>query len=237
MYPQGMKFLARSALAVCLACTAGGCGEFGGEKIAADFGLHVLTASTDYNSNGVDDYTDFLLGARADAENNPRYDGAYVVGGYPAEDVGVCADVVWRAFRAAGYSLKDMIDADIAAHPEDYPRASKPDPNIDFRRVKNLHVFFAKYGQELTTDVSRIGEWMPGDIVLFAGPDHIGIVSEKRASDGTPYLIHNGGQKKREENFLGSPLAAFDSSYRPIGHYRFDAAQIAPDVLRPWRAN
>ncbi|MET7074872.1 hypothetical protein [Trueperella pyogenes] len=66
-----MKFLARSALAVCLACTAGGCGEFGGEKIAADFGLHVLTASTDYNSNGVDDYTDFLLGARADAENHP----------------------------------------------------------------------------------------------------------------------------------------------------------------------
>ena len=69
---------------------------------ADDFGIATLHSRTDYNANGVDDYTDFLLGARRDAENHPQYDGAYYDGGYPPEDIGVCTDVVWRAFRAAG---------------------------------------------------------------------------------------------------------------------------------------
>ncbi|QOR46850.1 DUF1287 domain-containing protein [Trueperella pecoris] len=220
---------------LCLAFALGGCVDQ--EKTVADFGIDIVRSSADYNRNGIDDYTDFVRGARRDAQNYPRHDGSYVTGGYPAEDVGVCADVVWRAFREAGYSLKDMVDADIAANPTHYPRASQPDPNIDFRRVKNLHVFFAKYAQQLTLDVGRIDQWMPGDIAIFANPDHIGIVSEKRGSKGVPYLIHNGGQKNREENFLGSPLATIDTSYQPIGHYRFEANKIDPDLLRPWTAN
>ena len=72
---------------------------------AEDFGIQTVTSPVDYNGNGVDDYTDILLGARKDAKQKPRYDGAYVDGGYPPEDTGVCTDLIWRAFREAGYSL------------------------------------------------------------------------------------------------------------------------------------
>ena len=59
-------------------------------------------SSYDFNGNGLSDAMDLVLGARADAENHPTYDGRYWQGGYPPDDIGVCTDVVWRAFRAAG---------------------------------------------------------------------------------------------------------------------------------------
>ena len=31
----------------------------------------------------------------------------------PPDTEGVCTDVIWRAFKNAGYSLKDMVDEDI----------------------------------------------------------------------------------------------------------------------------
>ena len=98
-------------------------------------------SSYDFNGNGLSDAMDLVLGARADAENHPTYDGRYWQGGYPPDNIGVCTDVVWRAFRAAGYSLRDMVDADIAARPSAYPNVTQRDSNIDFRRVKNLRVF------------------------------------------------------------------------------------------------
>jgi len=55
----------------------------------------------------------------------------------------------------------------------------------------------------------------PGDIVVF-GSTHIGIISDIRNEKGIPYLIHNGGQPKREEDFL-----ELYNVYEPIsGHYR-----------------
>lgn len=47
-----------------------------------DLGMKVVKSAVDFNENGVDDYRDFLLGARKDAENFPKYDGSYVQGGY-----------------------------------------------------------------------------------------------------------------------------------------------------------
>ena len=44
---------------------------------ADDFGIDAVHSSIDFNGNGLDDYTDFLLGAKADAENRPKYDGRY----------------------------------------------------------------------------------------------------------------------------------------------------------------
>ena len=64
---------------------------------ANDFDIQTIYSDTDFNQNGIDDYTDFLLGARADAQNHPDYDGSYFEGGYPPDDIGVCTDVVWRA--------------------------------------------------------------------------------------------------------------------------------------------
>lgn len=193
---------------------------------ARDFGIETVKSSVDFNQNGVDDYTDILLGARKDAQNHPKYDGKYIDGGYPPDNIGVCTDVVWRGFKNAGYSLKDMVDRDIENRREAYSRIDKPDTNIDFRRVKNLNIFFKEYAISLTTDITQIAEWQPGDIVIFNNQAHIGIVSDKRNRDGMPYIIHNGGQPNREEDYLTRSTV--------VAHYRFDASKIDSGVLAAW---
>jgi len=190
------------------------------------FGIEPLQSPVDYNQNGLDDYADFLEGARRDAENRPTYDPAYWEEGYPPEDIGVCTDVVWRAFREAGYSLRQMVDSDIRRRPEAYPHAAVPDHRIDFRRVPNLHVFFREYATELTTDITAIEAWQAGDIVIFGRDQHIGIVSDRRNAAGQPYIIHNSGQPLREEDYLPRSNVT--------GHYRFDASLIEAEVLAAW---
>lgn len=186
---------------------------------AIDFQIEVIKSKTDYNQNGVDDYTDILLGARKEAIAHPIYKSAYYAGGYPPETEGVCTDTIWRAFQNAGYSLKDLVDQDIKENINAYPRVEgKPDPNIDFRRVKNLKVFFDRNSKKLTNDISKIEEWMPGDIVIF-GKDysHIAIVSDKRNQKGIPWIIHNAGQEQREED----ALYYWNLIKGVTGHYRF----------------
>lgn len=185
---------------------------------AENFGITVIKSDIDYNHNGIDDYTDILLGAKEEAKRAPKYKSAYYAGGYPPEDEGVCTDVIWRAFKNAGYSLKDMVDEDIQNHVEAYPRAeNNPDPNIDFRRVGNLKTFFERNAKTLTTDLTKIEEWQPGDIVTF-GTSHIGIISDKRNKKGIPYLIHNGGQPQREEDALEFLNIYFE---KISGHFRY----------------
>ena len=199
------------------------------ELTGEDFGIERAQSSCDADCDGIDDYMDIMLGARQDAQNMPRYDGSYYAGGYPPDDIGVCTDVVWRAFKNAGYDLKQMVDRDIAAHPDDYPAAMPPDPNIDFRRVFNLEVFLSKYALSLTTDVYDIAQWQPGDIVVFENGSHIGIVSDKRNSEGVTLLIHNSGQRDREEDRLTRNGLAV------VGHYRFDASVISKEHLALWQ--
>lgn len=194
---------------------------------AEDFGIDTIYSDIDFNGNGIDDYTDILLGARKDAENRPTYDGSYYAGGYPPDNIGVCTDVVWRAFKNAGYSLRDMVDKDIKIRPEAYPKVENPDKNIDFRRVRNLRIFFDTYAISLTLDINKISEWQPGDIVIFGNDKHIGIISDKRNKDGQPYVIHNGGQKNREEDYLRKSTVT--------GHYRFDVSKINEEVLVNWK--
>ena len=183
---------------------------------AKDFGIETVISKIDYDKDGIDDYTDILQGAKIEAKNKPTYKSAYYSGGYPPDNEGVCTDVIWRALKNAGYTLKDMVDKDIKENTDKYPRvAGKPDQNIDFRRVPNLKVYFERNHIVLTTDLSKIEEWQPGDIVVF-GSTHIGIISDQRNEKGIPYLIHNGGQPIREEDFLEK----YDK-YEPIsGHYR-----------------
>lgn len=185
----------------------------------------------DFNENDMDDYADIVAGARKDAENHPTYDSGYYQGGYPPADRGACTDLVWRAFREAGYDLKAMVDADIAADPASYASvAPKPDPNIDFRRTGVLDVFFAKYGQTLTTDTADVAQWQGGDIVVFQHVKHIGIISDKRDANGIPYVIHNMAQKQRENDYF-----AFKKHMTVTGHYRFDASKVPQSVLKAWR--
>lgn len=193
---------------------------------AEDFGITEIKSSVDFNGNGIDDYSDIVLGARKDAENHPKYDSRYFDGGFPPDNIGVCTDVVWRAFKNAGYNLREMVDLDIQLRPEAYSAVENRDKNIDFRRVRNLLVFFREHAVELTVDVEQIDEWQAGDIVIFKGEEHIGIVSDRRSKDGLPYIIHNGGQPNREEDYLDWG--------EPTSHFRFDASLVDEDLLIAW---
>lgn len=185
----------------------------------------------DEDGDGIKDLEDILEGAKQDCEAKPVYKDGYYQGGYPPDGEGVCTDVIWRSLKHAGYSLKELVDEDIKNHTELYPRVEgKPDPNIDFRRIKNLKVFFGRHALELTTEIipgnqENLEEWQGGDIVIFDDPaEHIAIISDKRNADGVPYMIHNSSPYTRETD----DLIRWDKDYSPIiGHYRF------PKVEKP----
>lgn len=193
---------------------------------AKDFDIKTIHSDVDYDHDNVDDYTDFILGARDSEKSRPTYVSKYYDDAYPPSNEGVCTDVIWRAFKNAGYSLRDMVDQDIRNNKDDYPDVINVDANIDFRRVSNLKVFFSKYAVNLTLDYNDIDEWQPGDIVIFDGQKHIGIISDRRNKKGIPYVIHNGGQYNREEDYLTKGTIS--------GHYRFDAKLIDNQVLVAW---
>ncbi len=193
---------------------------------APDFDIKTIYSSVDYDNDDIDDYSDFLLGARKDAENHPRYISKYYGDSYPPDNEGVCTDVIWRAFKNAGYSLRDMVDTDIKNNPNDYPEIEKRDKNIDFRRVNNLRIYFSKYAISLTSDYKKIEEWQPGDIV-FLNNNHVGMISDRRNEKGYAYIIHNGGQPNREEDVI--------TNYKITGHYRFDASKIDQNLLIPFK--
>ncbi|MEG1739394.1 MAG: DUF1287 domain-containing protein [Bacilli bacterium] len=187
---------------------------------ATDFNITIIKSNTDYDKDLIDDYTDIMQGARIDALNKVKYKSAYYKGGYPPNNEGVCADLIWRSFKNAGYLLKDLIDEDIKKNAKLYFKDDeKPDSNIDFRRVRNLKVFFDRFATVLTNDTKKIAEWMPGDIVIFGKKyNHIGIISDKRNKKGIPYLIHNAGQYKREEDVL----LKWNRKKTITGHYRWE---------------
>ncbi len=154
-----------------------------------------------------------------------HYDGRYFSIPYPGGDVppdkGVCTDVVIRSYRALGIDLQQRVHADMKANFDRYPSArlwglSRPDTNIDHRRVPNLRVFFARKGRSL--GVSDDAEnFQPGDIVTWVLPGnlpHIGIVVDRRDSrSGRPLVVHNIGRGPMLEDVL--------FAYRMSGHYRY----------------
>lgn len=157
-----------------------------------------------------------ILGARKDALAMPAYVNAYYAGGYPPENEGTCTDLVWRAFMEADILLKDLVDEDIITNRDRYKHIAYRDPNIDFRRVQNLAIFFEYNAEVLTTDVYDTQAWQAGDIVVFGNYEHIGIVSDIRNANDIPYLIHNNDQPVREEDRLeyGSYTMGIKAHYR-----------------------
>ena len=151
------------------------------------------------------------------------YDPSYFKIPYPNGDVpadkGVCTDVVIRAYRKLGIDLQKEVHEDIKANFSKYPRKwglTKPDKNIDHRRVPNLMVFFKRHGRELPiTKVAK--DYHPGELVcwdLGGGITHIGIVINKKSADGERYLIvHNIGAGQVIEDCL--------FRFKIIGHYRY----------------
>ncbi|MEQ8476884.1 DUF1287 domain-containing protein [Fulvivirga sp.] len=156
-------------------------------------------------------------------KQNVRYDPAYFSIDYPNGDVpadkGVCTDVVIRAYRKLGIDLQKEVHEDMLAHFNVYPKIwglSRPDKNIDHRRVPNLMVFFKRHGTEKEI-THNAADYQPGDIVcwnLGGAITHIGIVSRKKSRDGQRLqIIHNIGSGQVVEDML------FD--YKIIGHYSY----------------
>lgn len=152
------------------------------------------------------------------------YDGSYVVMAYPMGDVapdrGVCADVVVRALRTLDVDLQQLVHEDMTAAFNAYPNRwglSRPDSNIDHRRVLNLETFFSRKGAALEASDDP-ADYAPGDIVawnLRGGSGllpHIGIVTGRIAPSGRPMVAHNIGAGPQLEDVL------FD--WEITGHYR-----------------
>lgn len=171
-----------------------------------------IRSSVDMDGDGIDDQTDILVGALDYVSKRPVYKSRYYAGGYPDDGSGVCTDVAAYAMKAAGYDLMQLVADDIAAHKDDYD-VDEPDANIDFRRVRNLKVYFRHTAAELTTDIRQIEAWQGGDIVIFE--DHIGIISDRRNAKGVPYVIHHNDafQRRYEQDLL-------EKRSDIVGHYR-----------------
>lgn len=178
----------------------------------ADFGIADYHSMVDQDGDGVDDQSDILEGVRAYIKTEPKYKSLYYETGYPDDEYGVCTDVVANGLRAAGYDLMELVNEDIKAYPQDYDVAA-PDIRIDFRRVRNLYIYFQHNAMALTTDVTQIAEWQGGDIVVFE--NHIGVISDKRNKDGIPLVIHHGSPAQ-----IGYEQDILENRDDIIGHFR-----------------
>lgn len=177
-----------------------------------DFNIERYISKTDKDNDGIDDQTDILQNTRKYISKYPKYKSKYYETGYPNDNYGVCTDVVAFALLDAGYDLKELVNEDIKKHKNLY-NIDIIDKNIDFRRVKNLRVYFTNNAKSLTTNIHDIAAWQGGDIVIFK--KHIGIVSDKRNKKGISFVIHHANefQVYYEEDIL-------EKRTDIIGHYR-----------------
>jgi len=151
--------------------------------------------------------------ARKQTRITTGYTQKYYVIPYPGGDVpeetGACTDVVIRAFRNAGIDLQKEVHEDMSRSFASYPRKwdlTRPDTNIDHRRVPNLMTFFERKGRSLPVS-SNPEDYLPGDVVTWDlddnGTTHIGLVSDvKNGETGAPLIFHNIGGGARLEDRL-----------------------------------
>ena len=170
---------------------------------------------------------DLVVAARRQVGVTTHYDGSYQLLDYPGGDVppdtGVCTDVIVRALRSArAMDLQKLVHEDIRENRAAYPnpasrRLGRPDANIDHRRVPNQMTWFERAGYSRPIP-GPASDYLPGDIVAWSlggGILHIGLVSDRKAVNGVPLVIHNIGAGAREEDIL--------FRYAIIGHYRLAA--------------
>ena len=153
---------------------------------------------------------------------NPQveYDPSYYTLDYPNGDVpphkGVCTDVIIRAYRLEGVDLQRLVHEDMAVNFSAYPSnwgLTRPDRNIDHRRVPNLMTFFTRAGAKQPFSENP-SDYKPGDVVcweLTSGQLHIGLVVAKKGR--SVELLHNLG--------YGQVVEACLFDYPIIGHYRY----------------
>lgn len=186
--------------------------------------LTALVASAQSPTVSRAEFTERLVAAAvARSKVRVRYDAAYVRIPYPGGDVpadtGTCADEIIRIYRAVGIDLQQQVHEDMAVNFALYPKKwnrSRPDANIDHRRVPNLITFFERNGEVLTKS-RNAKEYLPGDIVtwdLGGGLTHIGMVVEGKALLFDRFeILHNIGRGPQIEDVL------FD--WKITGHFRY----------------
>ena len=166
---------------------------------------------------------DLVAAAKKRLQHFVIYDGSYQRINYPGGDVaankGVCTDVLIRSFRTLGVDLQQLVHEDMRDHFDAYPNhwgLSRPDTNIDHRRVPNLEAFFSRHGTVLPITDQSV-DYQPGDIVSWrlqgSQLPHIGIVSDEKANSGNYKIIHNIG--------LGPQINDMLFEHRITGHFRY----------------
>ena len=176
--------------------------------------------------------TKLAAAAREQIGVTVEYDPGYRAIGYPNGDVlrtsGVCSDVLIRAARDAwDIDLQQRVHDDMIKAFDAYPSRrewglSKPDANIDHRRVLNLETFLARQNAKLPLPASgplggdAFTAPQPGDVLTWrlAGGSrpHLGVVV---SGPQNVRVAHNIGDGVREE-----PLWRF-KLHKPAGHYRW----------------
>lgn len=183
------------------------------------------SASVSRHTTQLDDFSaQFVDAALERTQHQVRYDGRYMVIGYPngdvPENIGVCSDEVIRTYRKLGVDLQKDLHEDMLRNFAVYPKKwglKRPDSNIDHRRVPNLQTLFARKGQTLKISQADASIYQPGDLVTWMLPGnlpHIGMVTDQRSEDGVrPLLVHNIGSGPKLEDML--------FNYSVTGHYRY----------------
>jgi len=188
--------------------------------------LLVSCGISTYADEQSDDFVANLVkAAKERTTHSVTYDGTYYSISYPNGDVptniGVCTDVVIRSFRKVGVDLQKEVHEDMENNFGVYPSKriwglTKPDKNIDHRRVPNLQVYFTRYGDSLPV-TTKASDYLPGDLVTWNLPGnlpHIGIIIDKISPDGNrPLIAHNIGRGPKIDDIL------FD--FVLTGHYRY----------------
>lgn len=171
-----------------------------------------IPVSADNQNTSVTFSKRLVIAALERTQHAVNYDGRYLKLNYPNGDVpdniGVCTDVIIRAYRNLNIDLQKDVHEDMQANFKSYPKLwglKNTDKNIDHRRVPNLQALFKRKGVVLpvSTDGSK---YKAGELVTWMLPGnlpHIGIVTDKKSSDGKrPLIVHNIGAGPKLEDML-----------------------------------
>lgn len=212
---RAVRLLMAVALTCLIVCSVGA-GSAMAVKAGAEKDSGAETASETFGVR-------LAQAARAQIATLVIYDPTYRKLDYPMGDVpwylGVCTDVIVRAYRQLGIDLQPLVHRS---------GVGSGDRNIDHRRVTVLRNFFRRNGTALpVTDNPE--NFLPGDIVSYYVPDgmfsktHIAIVSDRKTWEGVPMIIHNRGYSVQEEDALFAE--------EMTGHYRYRA----PPNIKGWK--
>jgi len=199
--------------------------------------MNDLGIETDQDNDGINDQEDILLGAKKQLTvpavnifTEGINESNYYAGGDPPADLAISTDIIARAFLEAGFILKDLVYEDISSNFDEYPLRKNwgqmtCDPNIDYRRIQNLEIFFKRRTLSLGIIFDEnlpenLDSWFPGDIVFFdmdrdGFTDCASIISDSTTRDGTPKIIYNYIEPGHtvEENIIKERVVT--------GHYRY----------------